>query len=635
MKSAHSLVQKVSACLYFSGRKSRAPFLSKYFVSQSNLPYYRRRQRFMLFGYGVLCILSIVLHATLRVPEHKAMALGLSFPGAGFLSWAEPHQSWLALTLFASALLAFCISLIIWFATGNILLPPSVWLASAWLASQPQWFGLTATASAPPGLSLVPACWFVLFASLHGFGRKGLPHTEAAPDVERGSTITQRGEISLENLQRLRLLLDRALQPVNDFNGFEWRDQFQTAAVRYQIQFMSYALSFAQYYFLPAAHAYFVEVQHRLLAKQGNPRIWHYWKWENAWGNFHLDRDPVPHENIMYSGFTGLQMALANTGKSLELRQHGDVWKTYELSEISNLLAVQYRSAPYALLACEPNWIYPLCNMITACSVRAADYRYGNTLWSGFAAKFRHGLQQEFMNCKGNFVAFRSSLTGIAPPSPGGAVMQAFPCLFLNGLFPEIASKHWQKVRSGLQQDNWKRQFWPIDVGNYGLTRASSYAASAAAAVEMGDKEMVEKLFGALDAECPGQLQQGVFFREKASLWAHTVELMARLGCKDGLRTMIERPLDLGVTSPHLERADYPHVLIAKAVCEGQCLELVLYPGTDSASTDIVVAGLIPYSAYQTSHAAARYFSADAAGRATLKIELAGRTVISVSPIQE
>ena len=39
-------------------------------------------------------------------------------------------------------------------------------------------------------------------------------------------------EFSLDDLKRMRFLLDRMLQPTRNFDGFEWIDQFQTAAVR-------------------------------------------------------------------------------------------------------------------------------------------------------------------------------------------------------------------------------------------------------------------------------------------------------------------------------------------------------------------------------------------------------------------
>lgn len=103
------------------------------------------------------------------------------------------------------------------------------------------------------------------------------------------------------------------------FNGFERHDQFQTAALRYQVNFMAYALAVVREHHAPAAKACFADAQERLLHKIGDKRLWSYWRLENAWGNLRLGADPIPHQNIMYSGFTALQMAL---GGSDELHLH-------------------------------------------------------------------------------------------------------------------------------------------------------------------------------------------------------------------------------------------------------------------------------------------------------------------------
>ncbi|MFX8868054.1 hypothetical protein ABTM84_18890, partial [Acinetobacter baumannii] len=92
----------------------------------------------------------------------------------------------------------------------------------------------------------------------------------------------------------------------------------------------------------------------------------------NTWGNLRFDGDPVRHQNIMYSGFTALQMAVGGASR-LELHHRGKVQLSYGLDQIMALLDRQYRASPYGLLACEPNWIYPLCNLITMAGIRAAD----------------------------------------------------------------------------------------------------------------------------------------------------------------------------------------------------------------------------------------------------------------------
>jgi hypothetical protein len=584
----------------------------------------------------VVCLLSLLLTLQSSIPELQAFALGLAFPGAGFLHWATSEQCLAAVLALAIAMLLFALALVAWFATGNVLLLPLVWLGAAGAAANPAWFGLRTDAVATPwGVALpllLPPAGLMLIVAMRlrrprRVGEPALPLPPAMP-VER------RDEIEHDDLLRLRLLLDRALQPVDRFDGFEWRDQFQTAAVRYQINFMSYALSIARANYLPAATAYLNEAQQRLIEKLGNKRLWRYWALENAWGNLRPGRDPVPRENIMFTGFLCLQMALSNTETTLALRNRGQVWRRYDLPQIADLLAAQYQAAPFALLACEPNWVYPLCNLITACGLRTADGLHGRGRWDSVAARFRAGLLREMTTSAGDFVPFRASLIGVAAPARlGGAVMQAFPCLFLNALYPDLAAEHWERFRDQLGQQDWRRAFWPIDVGNYGFSRASSYAASAAAAVEMGDGEIATRLLDRLEDECPSRTVGGVTHRERASLWAHDLELVARLGRKDGLRAMVATPAATGHAGPSLVEAPYPDVLIARARCSGASLDLVLHPGSDATAAPITLAGLLPNRAYTTGFGEVPGFTADAAGRAQLHVPLRGRTVLSVKPV--
>lgn len=611
-------------------RIGHALFLTRYFA----MPSYLQRQVTLLCGYAAVCVLSLIL--ALHVAEARAFALGLVFPGVGFLHWAGDGQSLVAIAAAASAMLLFALALLTWFATGNVLLPPLIWIGAAVAAAHPAWFGLQTDGVAPLWSTVLPlvlpaAATAVMTAAQFRRHPRPVPQ-EPALALPPAVPMASRDEIALDDLKRLRLLLDRALQPVDRFDGFEWRDQFQTAAVRYQINFMSYALSAARANHLPAATAYLDEAQQRLIAKLGDKRVWGYWALENVWGNLRIGRDPVPRDNIMFTGFAGLQMALSGTGAALALRDRGKTWRRYALSEIADILATQYQNKPSALLACEPNWVYPLCNLITACGMLAADNADGRQRWRCVAEQFRASLLREMTTRSGDFVAFRSSLTGIAPPSPGGAVMQAFPCLFLNATDPDLAAAHWERLRRRLAARDWRRAFWPVDVGNYGFSRASSYSASAAAAVEMGDGETAAALLGSLEDECPRRTIDGVTHRERASLWAHALELMARLGRKNGLRTMVARATTELTAGPCLIDAPYPDVLIARATSDDSSLDLVLHPGSTATSASITIAGLRPNHHYRAAPGDAP-FPANEAGRAQLTVPLHGRTVLSVAPV--
>lgn len=599
---------------------------------RSQLPQHVRRQRRVAITYAtVVTALSLMCLVVPLGPKPEAMALGIMVPGTGFLQWAANGQILAAAGWTLAGLSLFIVALIVWFATGNIVAPIATWVLVAAASARPELFALDPIqTSAGWQFALAPV--LSGSAGLLAWRRPKAPRMKAVmPEAARvASPAPHRDELPIETLQRLRVLLDRALQPVERFDGFEWRDQFQTAAVRYQVNFMAYALALARANYAPAADAYFLEAQQSLQTKIGDRRLWRYWRLENAWGNFRLGADPVPHQNIMYSGFTALQIGIGGSFRDLVLHDRGTTWRRYAPSDLTTALARQYAGAPYGLLTCEPNWIYPLCNIITMVGLRAIDARAGTDHWSRLADGFLDSLDREATARDGSLIAFRSTVTGIAPPAPGGIVMQAFPCLFLNALSPELAQEHWARVRKRLDAGDWRRLFWPVDVGNYGFSRAAGYAGTAAAAVELGDRQIAAECLARLEDECRSRSDRGVTHREKSSLWAHSCELIALCGRPDGLRDLVAD--GTARAGPRLIAAPYPAVLIAKAVSDGRSLELVLHPGDGTCVATLEFGGLLPDRAYSTGQPNLPKLTSDAEGRATLQIALAGRTVLSLEP---
>ena len=633
MKIAASLLPLQSAT---PARNRISPFLSINSTIQSYLQkldssFHRRRQGKSLLIYCAIVAVANLLGSLTQDGAYKSALLGLSFPGAGFFHWAFGDQLLLSLGFFAAGLCMFGATLVLWFATGNIIAPTACWIGLAVLATRHDLIGLvdSGATNAWPWLiapSIIAAGSAI---RLRPIKPRALPLPSrpfATVRVEEES----RPELSVENCKRLRLLLDRALQPVDRFDGFEWRDQFQTAAMRYQVNFMAYALAMAQHRHAPAARASYDEAQACLLAKIGDRQLWRYWRLENAWGNLRLDSDPVPRQNIMYSGFTLLQMALGG-GNTLDLHRSGKVGKTYGLDDIAGLLEAQYRASRYGLLACEPNWIYPLCNLITMAGIRASDARLGADRWVRLSESFLTALQREGTRADGSFIAFRSSLTGIAPPAPGGIVMQAFPCLFLNSLFPELAQEHWHRVCQRLDHGSWDRLFWPVDVGNYVFSRASSYAATAAAAVEMGDSIIADECLRRLELECPSHELGDVIHRERASLWAHTLEIFARCNRANGLRDLISHTPDR--KGPHLLAAPYPDLLVIRAVNEDRALDLVLDPGLPNPTPLIELGGLLPGRHYRTGSSEQPFVRSDENGKVSLRVLFNQRTHLRFEPV--
>ena len=124
-------------------------------------------------------------------------------------------------------------------------------------------------------------------------------------------------ELTADDLAALRYGFDRALQPVGQLNGYDKVDQFQTSALRYQINHLGYGLGMLQCMYTPSFHGYLSQAQRNLIELYLDKRIWGYWLWESAWGHLNVtDPDPAAKDNIMLTGWLGIQlcMYMSNTG---------------------------------------------------------------------------------------------------------------------------------------------------------------------------------------------------------------------------------------------------------------------------------------------------------------------------------
>ncbi len=615
------------------------------------------RQRLLRLGLvylGMVLVGSALILAPL--PEGWRVAgMGLLWPGGGF--WAHSDvctQAWASHGGAAVASLAvFGATLVLWFATGNVLAPPLAWLGLAVLAAGTQ------VGPVAPDAAWPLVCALLTMLALGGVGGAlrwhGARRRRAADQAylaqacvatwagaEGGSEAKTEAkpehmpEMSLSDLQALRFALDRALQPVASLEGFERRDQFQTAAWRYQINFLAYGLALNQARYTPAFAGYVSEAQQNLLRKVMQARVWAYWAWENLWGNLRWSRNPLGRDNIMFTGFVALQMKLAQAASPLQVAGGGaEVAPDVPWSDETLLASLQRelsRSA-FTLSACEPNWIYPLCNLMSASALMAHDAQHGTRRWQAHASAFRAQLEAEFLDHAGRLVPCRSSLTGLALPAIGGAMPQALPCFFLNLVAPDIARRQWALLRRELldERGHLRRQaFWRVDTGNYGRSRASAYATTALAAAELGDDDVRDQCLAAFGEECPLRTLDGVSHHEQASVWAHGVALMARSTKAGGFRGLMLTPTP--IHGPYLTGASYPDVLVASAHVDAMTgqLNAVLYPGAGPGVQALEVHGLQPFELCRLNGAVAQAGWADRLGRLRVHVVLQGRTCLSL-----
>lgn len=184
----------------------------------------RQRRTWLFYGAAVALGLSPTLLGA--APGWQAAGLGLLVPGGGFLAVGGWAAFLLPLTL-----LVFISSLVAWFWAGVVLAPLVVWLGAAWIAGA--MIGETAWAGAAPMALLSAAAIGLAFrahnqkqrrAGLARFAERAKFVPQSLAEVRAEAAVTpdaKAREMGTEELAALRYLLDRALQPLDEWGGFD------------------------------------------------------------------------------------------------------------------------------------------------------------------------------------------------------------------------------------------------------------------------------------------------------------------------------------------------------------------------------------------------------------------------------
>jgi len=609
-----------------------------------------RRQRLQILHAGMVVIglLPWLLDAS---PSVRSAGLGLLFPGAGFIAVG----GW-ALLLVPFTLLLFAVAVFAWFATGIIVAPPLVWLlasvAAGAMTREPGW-------THAPLLALAAlAAWWIrgrakarrrhkeevekrtnrnayLPAAMAAVAERAVPMP--APDAH---------ELSAVDVALSRLMFNRALQPVGQLEGFNKIDQFQTAALRYQINFLGYGLAQMQSQYTPNFHGYLSEAQRRLIDQYLQRPIWDYWRLENLWGHLRYDPNPVGKSNIMLTAYLAQQvgMYMLTTGDrryaepgSLTFRWNAKTAYAHDMGSLHRSLMSNFEASPFCLFPCEPHWIYSGCNFFGLRAVAVHDRLFGGSDLEAIRAPFLRYFEREFTKASGSVVSLRSSIGGFSAPFPGGdaGAVQA-----MNLLSPELARRYWAMARNDMlplirDRDGVRRFQLPgkgLDFGNYGRGFTMIYGGLLMHAREIGDPDFSEALLNALDLDCGATTTNGVLSYSGSNM-ASATAFLGRMMQRDGYRqSLMVGPPAEALAGPILTGASYPEVLVAKARSHGEDLELVLYPGTGDGVRSIAIERLQPDRVYAVSGGTEPVVRADGRGHARLDVHLRGRTPVHLTP---
>ncbi len=580
-----------------------------------------------------------------------AAGLGLALPGGGFFYGG--HPVWAFATLGAVALAVF-----IWWALGPIVLPPLVWIGSAvasgWMVGPVHGW------ARPVSLALIPAIAAAVYV-VHrvryaGQVRRGAELNERLRDVEFVITGSPGADVrvpvtehSEDDLAHLRYALDLALQPLDRFDGFTRIDQFREAATRYQLNALGYGLAMSQFTRTPAFTGYLAAAQRNAIEKMLDRRVWGYWALENAWGNLRFGRDPIANsDNIMLTGFYGVMLSMYESLNDDRYSRPGALtfkWDdaTAFAHDYPGLATAVHRSmteAPFTLYPCEPNWIYTVCNTFGMNTLLGHDRLYGSGLFPDLEARLRDSYEHEFLRPDGRIIGVRSENYGMSWNFWSGSAVQLTTAYWLHAALPDVAQRTWWLVRDTLERRPDGGALLPrsianrIDPGNYRLgTEVYGLAVALMAAREMGDHEWADAALQSLERHAESSPETGARRYAGGSVMANLYANLGRFGRHSAVRDLLVFGApEAWRQGPVLAEADYPDVLVARAVSDGSALDLILRPGNGAVRARLGLGGLVPDRTYDVRGAVEPTIVASATGTARFHVDLGGRHEVVVTP---
>ena len=453
-------------------------------------------------------------------------------------------------------------------------------------------------------------------------------------------------ELTPDDLELQRYLLDLCLQPLDRFDGFSHIEQYLLSALRYQLNYTCYALAMAQYRYTPAFTGYLTEAQANAIEKMRDKRVWGYWAHECLVGYQRWDPDPIKFANVMYTGFFGVMLGVFETLNdarfsapgALTLRWNDDTEYVYEFGSLCGAIVHNMDiSAHGPLYPCEPRLIYPMCNAFSLATLLMHDRLHGTDLSEDRIDQMTQALRtHRYLRPDNRFLAARGPLKFFMGPSVGNDGVMSF---WLHFSMPEQARKTWENLRANLirlEGDDVKidATAWEIiDPGNYTRGTGMSRVSVMAAAKEFGDDEMADALEVSLDKRYETVHRDGARAYTGISSWGNAGHVLARFTRQDAMRDLLagDAP-EQWKTGPVLAQAAYPDVLVTRAVTDGRALDLVLRPGNGGGRTVLGIGRLAPRHDYQVSGGVEATVTADDDGCALVSVDLDDRHAVLLRP---
>lgn len=622
-------------------------------------PITRRLRRRTLLLYLTLCVMGLLPTVLGASSSWQTFGLGLLFPGGGFIAAGGWSTLWVL-----PCVLLFGVGLGAWLFTGNLLAPILIWLITAGLS--PLAAGDSVAPWSPYVVCLLGAA--VILQQWRGTQTKARKATvrrvqrnqnmaaafaALEEESEAPPAMAQR-ELSAEDLAALRYLFDLSLQPLGSFDGFVRIDNFQPAALRYQLNHIQYTLAVAQCQYTPNFHGYLSQAQRFTIDSLQLPEVCGYWKLESVWGNLRWNPDPVDtKDNIMLTGWSGHCIAtyMANTGDKRYMEKgafnfrpfKSDKSPTYshDFNDFIQSLRKNWDRAPYCLFPCEPNFVYAQCNLYGYGTLVAYDRGFGTNHQAQIHTAFRQHLYQEFELSDGEIQPIFSDLTGLTMIFKPSLVAGLSNVLLLNSFDRPLAKRVYALAKQEEVKYDEKGELAlqltkldMVDPGNYKAGTAFTLSWLAAAAREMGDDKVAEAALRQIANTHERMEKPGVYMFKGLSTITAADYVLARILRKDFWHdTVVKGPLPSAFSGPLLSECRYPEVLVARAWSpNGDDLDLVLYPGIVAGEQSLTIERLMPNATYHAQGTMETEVRADAQGKLRLRVLLKERTEVSLSP---
>ena len=622
-------------------------------------PITRRYYRRSVVCYLLAVSIGLLMAVTLPGSGWAGFGMGLFFPGSGF--FYTGGLSWIGAVL---SPLLFVAALVGYYATGALIVPFLIWVLSALAAAG-------VAAGQEPGAANQFALWLVPALSLAGYAyyKRASIRMERA-EFETAKSRNQRlsetefktppapvfnedywTELTQEDLDIIKVTFDMALQPVDEFEGFEWYDQFLSASARYQLNYPGYTLHLLQYKHTPNFHGYLNTAQRHIIEKYTDQRVCGYWKHSSLIGDLSTDFDPVERGNIMLTGWMSIStMAYAANTNDHRYNEPGaltfyvnDKPYPYDAQGIVKAIYNNYKRSPWTLFSCEPNWLFNMCNMSGMVALRLHDSVYGTSYFEEIAERFEKVIEEEFTTIDGRVLAVRSSRLGFTIPVLTSPMADSAFSMWGNAVNFVSAQRAWNILRNDLIRihadgslDIDMKVWDTTDTGNYTKSKLGCYATLCLSAREFGDQELLEALERTIDKEYPKVTEDGrIKSNPIASVVTRGMYMQSRVMAENSIRHLVNHRLpDHVMNGPKLTGCEYPGVLVAKAVSyDGSSLDLVLYPGSDQKNQEITISDLEKNSNYVlTTGQQKTNVASDANGEFSSRVMLDGRTEVRVAP---